>query len=183
MSTPDEIWQSFVVAKVSSNSELGEILNSSKFEEYSNEILQISFLDEISWEKVQEKHNSILKQLKKDYKLTCKKIEFIPPPELSHLLATSRLVNIPADTKNPLQTIYWTNRFLPSTKEEKPRMEILEAAEKAEQTCQPIYRILNQRTRELAGDEKNTLTVEFDWRIRVGGTRGFRELLLLRSCT
>ncbi|OKH33832.1 hypothetical protein NIES2119_22265 [[Phormidium ambiguum] IAM M-71] len=178
MNIPDEIWQKFVAAKVSSNSELGEILNSSKFEEYSNEILQISFLDKISWEKVQEKHNSILKQLKKDYKLTCKKIEFIPPPELSHLSATSKLVNIPAGIKNPLQTIYWTNRFLPSTKEEKPRMKILEAAEEAEQTCQPIYRILNQRTRELAGDEKNILTVEFDWRVRVGGNRGFRELLL-----
>ncbi|MGQ9870266.1 RAMP superfamily CRISPR-associated protein, partial [Leptodesmis sp.] len=41
-----------------------------------------------------------------------------------------------------------------------------------------VYTKLCQRTELLAGGTENTLRVSFSWRLRVGGTRGFRELLL-----
>lgn len=51
----------------------------------------------------------------------------------------------------------------------------LSAAATADQTCQSLYQQLTEKTRKLADD---TITVQFSWRLRVGGMRGFRELLL-----
>jgi len=51
----------------------------------------------------------------------------------------------------------------------------LEAAAKAEKTCSPIYKQLTEKTKKLA---EETLEVNFLWRVRVGGMRGFQELLL-----
>ncbi len=51
----------------------------------------------------------------------------------------------------------------------------LEAAAKAEKTCSPIYKQLTEKTKQLA---EETLEVNFLWRVRVGGMRGFQELLL-----
>lgn len=52
---------------------------------------------------------------------------------------------------------------------------VLESVEQAENSCLPIYNKLTARTNKLADQ---TLTVHFAWRVRVGGMRGFRELLL-----
>ncbi|MBD2247399.1 RAMP superfamily CRISPR-associated protein [Nostoc sp. FACHB-888] len=51
----------------------------------------------------------------------------------------------------------------------------LEAAVIADKTCESLYQQLTEKTRKLADD---TITVQFPWRLRVGGMRGFRELLL-----
>ncbi|MBW4700159.1 MAG: type III-B CRISPR module RAMP protein Cmr1 [Aphanocapsa lilacina HA4352-LM1] len=55
---------------------------------------------------------------------------------------------------------------------------VLEAAAKDEQKCEALYSRLNERTHKLAGLSENILTVRFPWRLRVGGLRGFRDLLL-----
>jgi CRISPR-associated protein Cmr6 len=55
---------------------------------------------------------------------------------------------------------------------------MIKEAVKAEKNCSSIYEKLRQRTELLAGNGKNTILVQFNWRLRVGGTRGFRELLL-----
>ena len=52
---------------------------------------------------------------------------------------------------------------------------VLEEASAADTTCASIYAHLTERTKTLA---EETLEVKFSWRLRVGGMRGFRELLL-----
>jgi len=51
----------------------------------------------------------------------------------------------------------------------------LNAAADADDTCESVYEQLTQKTKSLATE---TLTIEFPWRLRVGGTRGFNDLLL-----
>ncbi|MHC5861740.1 hypothetical protein [Nostoc sp.] len=51
---------------------------------------------------------------------------------------------------------------------------VLEAAATADETCESLYQQLTEKTRKLADD---TITIQFSWRLRVGGMRGFRELL------
>ncbi|WP_017317333.1 RAMP superfamily CRISPR-associated protein [Mastigocladopsis repens] len=52
---------------------------------------------------------------------------------------------------------------------------VLEAAAAADETCEILYKQLTEKTQKLADV---TITVAFPWRVRVGGMRGFRELLL-----
>lgn len=52
---------------------------------------------------------------------------------------------------------------------------LLQQSSKADKICQGIYQLLTERTKYLA---QETLTIQFPWRVRVGGMRGFRELLL-----
>lgn len=54
-------------------------------------------------------------------------------------------------------------------------LRLLEIVKDAEATCAPLYEQLTSRTQKIA---EETLQVQFDWRVRVGGTRGFQELLL-----
>jgi CRISPR-associated protein Cmr6 len=51
----------------------------------------------------------------------------------------------------------------------------LDAAVAAEETCQQLYKQLTAKTNLIATE---VLTVQFPWRVRVGGTRGFQEILL-----
>ncbi|MEM9543637.1 MAG: RAMP superfamily CRISPR-associated protein [Cyanobacteria bacterium P01_E01_bin.42] len=69
---------------------------------------------------------------------------------------------------NPLQAL---NHTLFSDRPEPA----LIAAVKAEDNCEALYKELTQKTEYLATE---TFDVEFIWRVRVGGIRGFRELLL-----
>jgi len=58
---------------------------------------------------------------------------------------------------------------------EKTPNSILEAAVSADQKCEPLYTTLTQKTRSLADE---IIEARFSWRLRVGGMRGFQELLL-----
>lgn len=78
---------------------------------------------------------------------------------------------------NPLQTLKLTEFEQDSRQNQLPQP-ILNAAVEVEQNCLQLYRQLQQRTEDLVKDGGTTLTVDFNWRVRVGGTRGFRELLL-----
>ena len=51
----------------------------------------------------------------------------------------------------------------------------LEAAVAAEKTCDRLYQQLTAKTNLIASE---VLTVKFPWRVRVGGMRGFQEILL-----
>ncbi len=51
----------------------------------------------------------------------------------------------------------------------------LKQAEAADDTCESLYQQLTKKTEYLATE---IIKVKFPWRVRVGGTRGFRELLL-----
>lgn len=53
--------------------------------------------------------------------------------------------------------------------------QVLDEAIAGEQACQSIYNELNDRTQQLASQ---TITISFQWRLRVGGILGFYEILL-----
>ena len=72
---------------------------------------------------------------------------------------------------NPLQAL----NIATIPHDEKDITSVLNQVQYAEATCQDIYDKLTQRTKNLADE---ILEVEFSWRVRVGGMRGFRELLL-----
>ncbi|HBB34727.1 MAG TPA: CRISPR-associated protein Cmr6 [Cyanobacteria bacterium UBA8803] len=74
------------------------------------------------------------------------------------------------NNRSPLQALNHTFFGV----EETPQR-ALEQAAAADDTCQSLYQQLTQKTKLLANE---VLTVEFPWRVRVGGTRGFRDLLL-----
>ncbi|NJL62875.1 MAG: CRISPR-associated protein Cmr6 [Methylacidiphilales bacterium] len=74
--------------------------------------------------------------------------------------------------ESPLQTLTHA-RFAQDNNGKKA----LEATSNADITCERLYTLLTEKTRQLA-DENGILSVNFPWRLRVGGMRGFRELLL-----
>ena len=76
----------------------------------------------------------------------------------------------PTRITSPLQAL---NHTLFGVEETPQRA--LEQAVAADNTCKSLYQQLTQKTKHLADE---VLTVEFPGRVRVGGTRGFRDLLL-----
>lgn len=93
-------------------------------------------------------------------------------------MAPRRVIPPPASksvVKNPLQTLNFT-QFGVDKKNNELAKPVLEAAVSADKTCATVYNLLTERTKKIAG--ANAITVKFPWRVRVGGMRGFRELLL-----
>lgn len=85
------------------------------------------------------------------------------------------LVEVLDPLQSPLQVLI-TESFHKDNKGKELVGPVLTETEKAEKgSCQQLYQQLCDRT-ELIADE--VLTVRFPWRLRVGGTRGFRELIL-----
>jgi len=58
---------------------------------------------------------------------------------------------------------------------DEPPQRALKAAADADDNCKRLYQQLTEKTKYLADE---VLSVKFPWRVRVGGIRGFRELLL-----
>lgn len=71
---------------------------------------------------------------------------------------------------NPLQELNSKN-----FETDQDRNQSLESVANAEGKCGKVYQQLTQKTENLADE---TLKVTFSWRVRVGGMRGFQELLL-----
>ncbi len=76
--------------------------------------------------------------------------------------------------KSPLQAMSFAE-FGIGRKGEELAQPVLIKAVAADATCSSLYQLLTDKTRKLADV---TLTAEFSWRVRVGGMRGFRDLLL-----
>lgn len=86
------------------------------------------------------------------------------PPRNAALAATAREQTV----RSPLQALnhkLFGELYQPALKE----------AVAAEITCDRLYQQLTETTKLIAAE---VLTVKFPWRVRVGGTRGFREILL-----
>jgi len=85
------------------------------------------------------------------------------------------LIEVLDSLRSPLQVLI-TESFSKDEKGNELTGPVLTETAKAEQgSCQQLYQQLCDRT-ELLADE--VITVRFPWRLRVGGTRGFRELIL-----
>jgi CRISPR-associated protein Cmr6 len=97
----------------------------------------------------------------------------LPPGE--DTLSAPPLVYVLDPLRSPLQVLI-TASFRQDDKGNELADQVLSETAKAEQeSCQQLYQQLCDRT-ELIADE--VITVRFPWRLRVGGTRGFRELIL-----
>lgn len=177
--SPADKWRDFVQAEIKAKSKLGNLLENSTYGGYDNNNLTVYFPDDDTRKKTQGQLKSIQDKLKQQYNLFCDRISFttgsapVTPPT-----PTPTISNNTNTAKNPLQALYWIEPNLPIEKEEAQRLQILNATVTAEKTCYQIYTKLSLRTEKIAGGETNTLKVQFNWRLRVGGTRGFRELLL-----
>lgn len=179
-----DIWRDFVQTEVKSKSKLGKILESSQYGGYNKPELTIYFPDENSRKAAQGQTEAIKKKLREQYRLLCDRINFNSGSTTSTIVkntAVSRanstsFLRAPKN-HNPLQALYWVEPNLPET-DASQRMSILRETVAAEQGCNQIYTKLYQRTLQLADGKENTVSVSFNWRMRVGGTRGFRELLL-----
>lgn len=179
-----DIWRDFVQTEVKSKSKLGKILESSQYGGYNKTELTIYFPDDNSRKAAQGQTEAIKKKLREQYRLLCDRINFNSGSTTSTIVkntavsrANSTSVLRAPKNHNPLQALYWVEPNLPEN-DASQRMSILRETVAAEQGCNQIYTKLYQRTLQLADGKENTVSVSFNWRMRVGGTRGFRELLL-----
>jgi len=174
------IWQAFIATEQKSNSKLGKVFASASYGGYENSVLKLFFNDEATCKEARGQIQPLKNKLRS--KLPCDRIDFC----IASGVPTSTASNQKSDAKppktfrnmgNPLQALNFTD--FGWDKQGKPLAQpILEAAANADKDCSYLYEKLNQRTLALAGGENNTFKVFFNWRMRVGGTRGFAELLL-----
>ena len=179
--SPSDIWCEFVQLELKNKSKIGTFLELSVYGGYEKKSLTVYFTDENARKNAQGQLKAIQTKLKDQFGLSCDRIYFKTgsAPATSVTPTPIKAINNTSKLGNPLQALYWTEPNLPDDKDEVQRMQILKATVAAEQSCNEIYRKLRDRTLKLVDNkEENTLKVAFNWRLRVGGTRGFRELLL-----
>lgn len=177
---PADSWQEFIAAEQKSNSKLGKTFAVATYGGYENRALTLYFPDETARKAAQGQIEPLKNKLKS--RLVCDRINFrtgsgtppSPPPTGKQLKTLS---SKPASTRNPLQALTFTECGRDRQGKELTQP-VLQAAAEAESHCTDTYSRLNQRTKQLVGDAGEAFTVSFDWRMRVGGTRGFCELLL-----
>jgi CRISPR-associated protein Cmr6 len=177
-----DIWRDFVQSEIKSKSKLGKILESSQYGGYNKPELTIYFPDENSRKAAQGQTETIKKKLREQYRLLCDRINFNFGSTTSTIVRNTPVSRANSTLRapknhNPLQALYWVEPNLPEN-DASQRMSILRETVAAEQGCNQIYTKLYQRTLQLADGKENTVSVSFNWRMRIGGTRGFRELLL-----
>jgi CRISPR-associated protein Cmr6 len=181
--TPVDIWREFIQVELKSNSKLGKVFETAGCGGYDNKTLILYFPDEASCKTAKGQIKPLQEKLAKHYFLTCDRIDFrtgnVPPPPKTpagQQLGSPQPYN-PSKIGNPLQALNFAS-FGYNPRGEELIQPILKAAVAAEATCTLLYTKLNQRTRQLVGEKGIVITKDFNWRVRVGGTRGFRELLV-----
>ncbi|UIE39256.1 RAMP superfamily CRISPR-associated protein [Leptodesmis sichuanensis] len=179
--TPANAWREFIQAELKQNSKVGRAFEKAGFAGLENKTLSLYFEDDAA-AKVARGQIEPLKQklpsaLHPCDRVDCKvgKVPVVAP-------ATPTQPNHPQKqgktrVDNPLQSLNFAE-FGDDGKGNELSQPVLSAAVQAEKSCGLVYTKLCQRTKLLAGGDENTLRVDFSWRLRVGGTRGFRELLL-----
>ncbi|MFB2921829.1 RAMP superfamily CRISPR-associated protein [Aerosakkonema funiforme] len=172
-----EIWQEFIQTELKTGTKIGKIFEKAGFGSYENKILKLYFADETLSKAAKGQIEPLKKKLPRQF-FPCDKVECITGsiPTTSPPTAGKKLVSS-AKFGNPLQALNFAE-FGINPKGEEIVQPVLKEAEKAEATCDRIYANLKQRTIDLVGSEGITIPISFNWRVRVGGTRGFRELLL-----
>lgn len=180
--TPADIWREFIQSELKIGSRLGKAFEKAGFGGYDNKTLTLYFPDEASCKTAQGQREPLQKKLPRQLS-PCDRINFrtgnvlvVSPPAPLRQVSPSQSNNV-SKIGNPLQALNFAE-FGSNPKGEELTQPVLNAAVAAETTCNPLYAKLNQRTRQLAGEEGIVITIDFNWRVRVGGTRGFRELLL-----
>ncbi len=179
---PAEVWREFVQSELKSNSKLGKLLEHSGFGGYDKGILTLYFTEDQTRKAAQGQSKKIQDKLQ-SYRLQYNRIEFKTGVVPTNVQASSVKSSISKPRNrlnqagNPLQALNFTE-FGQDGKGGELSQPVLTAAVNAEKGCDSLYEKLNQRTKKLVGEEGVVIPASFSWRLRVGGTRGFRELLL-----
>ena len=179
--TPAEAWRELISKELKINSKLGKTFEKAGFGGCSNKILTLYFVDEDSCKAAKGQVEPLKKKLPSDLQ-PCDRVNCIKGtvPAISQIATTQSTQSYRGKllpVSNPLQALNHA-QFGDDGKGNELSLPVLEAAVQAERNCNNLYDKLRKRTEELAGGEENTVLASFNWRLRVGGTRGFRELLL-----
>lgn len=179
--TDAEIWQDFIQAELKTGSKLGKCFEQSVFISCENKTLTLYFSDETICKKARGLRGKLNAKLPRQLS-NCNHFEFqvgqASPqkqklPSQSSEIKSSKTRDIQAST--PLTALVLTE---PDIYQEKNVQSVLESAVESEEQCTSIYQKLEQRTIDLSGEDGRNFKVDFNWRVRVGGNRGFLDLLL-----
>jgi CRISPR-associated protein Cmr6 len=178
--TPSEAWYEFIQAELKQNSKIGRAFEKAGFVGLENKIVTVYFEDEtvakIAKGKIEPLKNKLPSALR-----PCDRVQInigqVSP--ISHKPSKKKVIVTGAGktsrVSTPLQTLYMEHLDIHDQGSAKL---LLEAATKVEIHCRTIYDRLKQRTESLVIEDGVAFPVSFSWRLRVGGTRGFMELLL-----
>lgn len=179
-------WQNFVAAEQKNGSKLGKSLELAAYAGYDVEtkVLTLGFPDEASKKKASGFSQKIINKLRqKPYNLLCDRLNY-KVGAMTKKIVTKPQKIAPQNT-TPLQVLFHVHSSLPyqnstedKKKESQQKKKILEDAVTADQHCQDYYDLMEKRTKMLAGGKENCFLLSCNWRLRVGGIRGYRELLL-----
>lgn len=177
---PAEAWHEFIKGQLKQGSKVGKAYEKAGFAGFANKVLTLYFEDEALSKTARGQKEPLKKKLPRELQ-PCDRIEFqigrvpVAPSNTSPL--SNKGKSQAAKIGNPLQALNYAE-FGNDNRGNELSQPVLVAAVQAEKNCSYIYSKLRQRTESLVGGEEHTISVSFNWRLRVGGTRGFRELLL-----
>jgi len=174
MNKPFDPWKNFIQGELKTGSKLGQIFEKASFDSFDKQILTLVFEDEALAKKAKGQIEPLKKKLPRELS-PCQQIIIntgkVIAPVVSQLPTKSKGVG------NALQSLNLAQFGEDRQGNELPKP-VLDVAVSAEKKCADLYGKLQKRTESLAGPNGEIFTVNFNWRVRVGGTRGFRELLL-----
>jgi CRISPR-associated protein Cmr6 len=181
--TPAEAWRELIQAELKVGSKIGKAFEKAGFGGIDNKILTIYFDDEALAKTARGQSEPLKRKLPQELQ-PCTRVQVQVGTAPAQPTVVKR-VSPSAGNKqlskqkagNPLQALNFAD-FGQDDKGNELSQPVLEAAVKIEKTCDSLYEKLKQRTQSLVGQDGVVLSVDFSWRVRVGGTRGFRELLL-----
>ncbi|MBV8884189.1 MAG: type III-B CRISPR module RAMP protein Cmr1, partial [Chroococcidiopsidaceae cyanobacterium CP_BM_RX_35] len=177
-----DIWREFSQSEFKTGSKLGKAFEKAGFGGYEDKTLILYFEDESLSKTARGQSEPLKRKLPRELQ-PCDRIDFrignVPAPSQTSkpTQAVVRQETQPGKKGNPLQALN-LSEFGQDSRGNELSQPLLNAAVQAERSCSQLYRQLRQRTEALIRKGGTTLIVDFNWRVRVGGTRGFRELLL-----
>jgi CRISPR-associated protein Cmr6 len=163
-------WQSFIEQLQKDKNPLYQLLKKTEVEDSQELIIYHPTEEgkaeiEQKWGKIQAKLTKMNHPLQ-GKRVIAKAGEYSAPTTSLNTLSSS------SDMRLPLQVL---NHSHINLAHETSVQEFLQTIASNDTTCQFIYQQLTERTKALA---ETVLEVSFPWRVRVGGMRGFQELLL-----
>jgi CRISPR-associated protein Cmr6 len=179
--TSADAWREFIQAELKQNSKVGKAFEKAGFAGLEHKNMTLYFEDEAAAKTARGQIEPLKKKLPQELRVCnhvdCKvgKVSAVTPATFIQPSRSQKQGK--TQVGNPLQSLNFAE-FGDDGKGNELSQPVLSAAVQAEKTCGSVYTKLCHRTELLAGGAENTLQVSFSWRLRVGGTRGFRELLL-----
>lgn len=171
-----ELWGDLIQAELKTGSKLGKCFEKAVFMGCQNKTLTLYFSDEQSCKEA--KGLWVKLQQKLPYQIKCDRFDFkigTVPKSSTKTVTSSTSQKTIHKSNNPLMALALVE---PNIHLEQNYQPVLKATVEAEKNCISIYQKLEQRTKILVGADGLTFNVNFNWRVRVGGNRGFLDLLL-----